>query len=199
MAINIFCGQVIKSGEDHYQFGKHHPTYNNILGERFGKLLVVKQDAGKGVECLCDCGRTHVESFTVSLRAGRRKSCGICTKRSSPNWKKSEDSIIYKNAGLISTDEIAVLVTNLGYRKANNSTVKNRVQTLKNKGNEISLRRKGELYPHSKGSDHEVELCRQLYDLGFGPKEIAEKMEFTRGHVSAIVYFNSRTENANQH
>jgi hypothetical protein len=196
MAIKVVCGQVIKSGEDHYQYGKHHPSYHNVLDQKFGKLLVVEQEPGKGVVCQCDCGRIHTEKFTVSLRNGRRKSCGICTNNSSPNWRPEEDKVILNNAGQLSTEDIAKLVSELGYREATAIAVKNRVKNLKVKGVDISLRRKGELYPHSKGSDHEIELCRQLYDLGLYPKEIAEKMEFTRSHVSAIVYYHSRTESA---
>lgn len=181
----------IKRGEDHYQFGKHHPSYKNILGQRFGKLLVVKQDAGKGVELLCDCGRTHKEAYTVTLRAGRRTSCGICTNRSNPNFSHAEDSIIRKFAGIKSTEEIAQMVTELRIRPATIVTIKNRARRLK-----ISLRRKGENYPHAKGSDEDVELCRALYEEGLYPKEIAEKMEMSRSHVGAIVYFHSRTEAA---
>jgi len=198
MAIHLIHGQVIKSGEDHYQYGKHHPTYHNILGFRFGKLLVVRQDAGKGVECLCDCGRTHNEEYTVSLRAGRRTSCGICTNRANPNFKIEEDRIIRKWAGVKSTKEIAEMVGALGYRKATIPTIKNRVRSLNRNGENISLRLVGERYPHAKGTDHEVELCRQLYDLGLKPKEIAEKMGFTRSHVNAIVYYRSRTETAKE-
>lgn len=181
----------VKRGEDHYQYGKHHPTYYNITGQRFGKLVVVKQDAGKGVECRCDCGRTHQEAYTVSLRAGRRTSCGICTNRANPNFSREEDALIRKYAGIKSTEEIAELVTGLGLRIATIPTIKNRAKRLK-----ISLRRIGERYPHAKGSDEDVELCRALYDAGMYPKEIAEKMEMSPSHVGAIVYYRSRTQNA---
>jgi hypothetical protein len=196
MAIRIVHGCVIKSGEDHYQFGKHHPTYHDVLGERFGKLVVMKQDAGKGVECLCDCGRTHTEEYTVSLRGGRRKSCGICTKSASPNWKPEEDQLIIKWAGIKSTEVIADLVSALGIRKATMANVKGRVQGMKRKGIRVSLRLQGELYPHAKGSDHEVELCRQLSDEGLTPSVIADKMEFSVSHVNAIIHYRSRTTTA---
>lgn len=191
MGIFISNGFVVKSGKDHYQYGKHSPLYVNILGQRFGQLLVVKQDAGKGVECVCDCGRTHVEKFTVDLRRGTRKSCGICNNRANPRFKQAEDAIIRQHAGRKSPAEIAKLVTELGFRKATNFTIKNRAQR---KG--ISLRRHGELNPNAKGTDDEIELCRQLYDAGLTPTVIAEKMEFTVSHVDKIVHYRSRTERA---
>jgi len=191
MSIFISNGFVVKTGQDHYQYGKHSPSYVNILGQRFGKLLVVKQDAGKGVECVCDCGRTHVEKFSVDLRRGRRKSCGICNNRANPRFSQAEDAIISKHAGTKSPAEIAKLVTALGFREATFSTIKNRAQR---KG--ISLRRYGELNPHSKGTDDEIELCRQLSDAGLTPTVIAEKMEFTIPHVNKIIHYRTRTQRA---
>lgn len=201
MSISTGWFEQIKRGEEHHQFGKHHHTYVNILGEKYGKLTVLEQPPGKGVICQCDCGNIHVEKYTVDLRRGRRKSCGKCNNLANPKFKKEEDAIIKKWAGIKSTEEIANLVSELGFREATIPTIKNRVKTLnKSLGNNerISLRRKGELYPHSKGSDHEVELCRQLFDAGLTPTVIAEKMEFSVSHVSSIVHYRSRTETANQ-
>jgi len=191
MSIRVVSGLVIKSGEDNHQYGKHHSSYFNILGQRFGLLLVVKQDAGKGVECVCGCGRTHIEKNTVDLRRGWRKSCGICNNKSSKNFTKDEDAIIRKNAGIKSPAEIAELVTAFGIRTASIRTITNRAIR---KG--ISLRRHGELNPHSKGTDDEIELCRQLYDAGLTPSVIAEKMEFTVSHVSGIIHYRKRTQSA---
>ncbi|MBY8063551.1 hypothetical protein KW491_06175 [Vibrio fluvialis] len=189
----------VKRGEEHYQYGKHHPSYVNILGQRFGKLTVIKQDAGKGVTCQCECGNLHVEKYTVDLRRGHRKSCGKCNNLGNPKFKPEEDAVIIKWAGIKSTEEIAALVSEFGYRTATVPTIKNRVQTInkhRGKNDKVSLRRKGELYPHAKGSDHDVELCRRLYDEGITPSVIAEKMEMSRSHVSSIVYYHSRTESA---
>lgn len=199
MSLNRGWFQQIKRGEEHYQFGKHHPTYVNILGQTFGKLTVIEQEAGQGVVCRCECGNIHKENYTVDLRRGKRKSCGKCNNMSNPNFKPEEDTLITKWAGYKSTEEIAVMISELGHREASVSTVKNRVRTLnKNRGEneKISLRRKGELYPHAKGSDHDVELCRRLYEEGVPPSIIAEKMEMSRSHVSGIVYYRSRTESA---
>jgi|GEM_PF-2156284 len=199
MSITKGWFQQVKRGEEHYQYGKHHPSYVNVLGQVFGKLTVIEQEPGQGVVCKCECGNIHTEEYTVDLRRGHRKSCGKCNNMGNPKFKREEDEVILKWAGLKSTEEIAHLVAQLGYRKATVPTIKNRVKTInKHRGenDKISLRRKGELYPHSKGSDHEVELCRQLYDEGLTPSQIADKMELSRSHVSKIVYYHSRTEAA---
>ncbi|HDV7145165.1 TPA: hypothetical protein ACJ2UH_001408 [Yersinia enterocolitica] len=41
-------------------------------------------------------------------------------------------------------------------------------------------------------SDHDVELCRSLYEEGVKPKLIAEKMEMPVSAVYGIVYYRSR-------
>lgn len=199
MSVNRGWFQQLKRGEEHYQYGKHHPTYVNIIGQTFGKLTVIKQDPGKGVTCKCECGNIHTEKYTVDLRRGHRKSCGKCNNMGNPKFKPAEDEIILKWAGTKSTEEIAELVGKLGFRPSSITTIKNRVRTLnryRDKNDKISLRRKGELYPHAKGSDHDVELCRCLYDEGLTPTVIAQKMEMNLSHVSAIVYYRTRTEPA---
>ena len=189
----------IKRGTDHHQFGKRHHSCIDIVSQRFGKLVVLEQPVGKGVTCKCDCGRIHIEKYTVDLRRGWRKSCGVCTNTGVPKFKRDEDNIILKHCGVKSTQEIAVLISKLGYRKATSITVKNRVKAMnrhRTDDDKISLRLKGELNPHSKGSDRDVECCRKLYDEGKMPKEISEIMGMSRSHVSKIVYYLSRTEAA---
>lgn len=178
-------------GEEHHQFGKHHKNYVDVMGQRFGKLVVVSQEPGKGVECKCDCGRTHFEDATTRLTHGRRTSCGVCTGKGNPKFSREEDSMIRKWAGVKSTAEIAELVTELGRRKCYAHTIKNRARKLG-----VSLRRTGEAFPHSKASDEDVELCRALYEAGMRPKLIAEKMEMSRSQVNNYVYFYSRLENS---
>ena len=57
----------------------------NIIGKKFGKLLVLTQleERGKSgqiyYECKCDCGNIHKTSGH-SIRSGRSKSCG-CSKK----------------------------------------------------------------------------------------------------------------------
>jgi hypothetical protein len=64
-----------------------------LIGQRFGKLVVVGQEGMKGPHitwnCLCDCGLHRIVT-TGNLNAGQVKSCG-CNKRrkgrDNPNWK----------------------------------------------------------------------------------------------------------------
>lgn len=54
-------------------------TLKNMIGERFGKLLVIKKvpstNGNTRWECLCDCGK-HKEFQAGMLRTGRARSCG---------------------------------------------------------------------------------------------------------------------------
>lgn len=59
---------------------------NNIQGQKFNKLLVVKEteqrECGNIVwECLCECGKTTYASGT-SIKRGNKKSCGCLHKES---------------------------------------------------------------------------------------------------------------------
>lgn len=51
----------------------------NLTGQKFGKLLVIKQTENQGNKicwlCLCDCGNYHTVT-TSNLRCGRIKTCG---------------------------------------------------------------------------------------------------------------------------
>lgn len=189
----------VKRGSEHHFYGKHSKDYVNVLGKKFGKLTVIEQEPGKGVLCLCDCGEKHREANTVDLRRGARKSCPSCSSASSPNFTAKEDAVIKRWAGIKSTQEIADLITDMGLRTATISKIKNRVRTLNARLSDIdkiSLRRKGENYPHAKMSDHDVELIRQLADEGLSFRVIAEKMEVPLGTISAIVSYRTRREYA---
>lgn len=50
----------------------------------------------------------------------------------------------------------------------------------------------GEYNRNAKHSDHDVELCRALYEGGMKPRVIAEKMEIPKGTVYAIIYYRIR-------
>lgn len=57
--------------------------YPNIIGERFGKLIVIEQvpsdkSGNRKWRCLCDCGGEHIAT-TGNLRSGRTTNCG-CKK-----------------------------------------------------------------------------------------------------------------------
>lgn len=62
-----------------YRYGTptpvHAPTYVDLVGQRFGLLVVAERVSGGGWLCQCDCGaRTHATSY--SLTHGQKKSCG---------------------------------------------------------------------------------------------------------------------------
>ena len=68
----------------------------NLIGKRFGKLVVISLSKEKGVvgqvkwDCKCDCGSLHTVTGE-SLRSGKSKSCG-CWRRQNPNlFKKHKD------------------------------------------------------------------------------------------------------------
>ncbi|HFZ5261123.1 TPA: hypothetical protein ACIK6T_002804 [Yersinia enterocolitica] len=50
----------------------------------------------------------------------------------------------------------------------------------------------GERHYNAKHSDHDVELCRALYDEGVKPKVIAGKMEMPTSTVYAIIHYRIR-------
>lgn len=53
----------------------------NLVGEKFGRLTVIKEDKNKKYAywCRCDCGEVK-SIYSKSLRAGRSKSCGCLQK-----------------------------------------------------------------------------------------------------------------------
>lgn len=73
---------------------------NNLIGQRFGKLLVISRDkeSPQNWICKCDCGNTK-SVRGASLRAGGVKSCG-CLSRSPTGVNKTtkEMSKKYKDA-----------------------------------------------------------------------------------------------------
>ena len=55
-------------------------NYDNIIGEKYGRLTVKKFLYKNSrhvpiVECICDCGNIYVGSY-YGLRSGNTKSCG---------------------------------------------------------------------------------------------------------------------------
>lgn len=53
----------------------------NIVGQRFGKFIVIKELGGEKVMCHCDCGNDK-SVFKSALFSGRSQSCG-CTRKNS--------------------------------------------------------------------------------------------------------------------
>lgn len=65
----------------------------NIVGQRFGKLLVVEQTENSKCGhtrwvCLCECGNRTIE-FGSYLRSGRANDCGCITKRRT--WRNKQE------------------------------------------------------------------------------------------------------------
>lgn len=53
-----------------------HMRRKQLVGQRFGKLIVKCWDTGAGAwACICDCGRTRLSTST-HLEEGRNTSCG---------------------------------------------------------------------------------------------------------------------------
>lgn len=95
-----------------------------------------------------------------------------------------------------SPDEVAYLreaVTTTKYRDIadhlGRTTTAIRVRAFFEGVNPSSI---GERNRNAKHSDHDVELCRALYDEGIKPRYIAEKMEMPVSAVYGIVYFRTR-------
>lgn len=67
---------------------------NNLVGQRFGKLTVVKRDKSRMGHwyCQCDCGSPLISLRGTSLRAEKIKSCG-CLKgtRYKEHWTEKEN------------------------------------------------------------------------------------------------------------
>ena len=55
--------------------------FKPILGQRFGKLVVIGEDGSDYRLCRCDCGATK-KMRPDGLRSGRVKTCGSCNRSS---------------------------------------------------------------------------------------------------------------------
>lgn len=53
---------------------------DNLIGQRFGKLTVIKELGGGRILCRCDCGREK-EFNKSNVKRGLTKSCGSCVRR----------------------------------------------------------------------------------------------------------------------
>lgn len=62
------------------------PKFKNLLGQRFGRLVVIEYAGRKGKgnlsywRCKCDCGGI-AESLAIHLRRGEKTNCGCTSKR----------------------------------------------------------------------------------------------------------------------
>jgi hypothetical protein len=56
------------------------PALKNLVGQRFGRLVIVRRESRKWF-CRCDCGGTKLV-ITTSLTHGQTRSCGCLVKES---------------------------------------------------------------------------------------------------------------------
>lgn len=57
-----------------------HMVRDDLTGQRFGKLVVLKELGGGRIICRCDCGREK-EFNKSNVKRGLAKSCGRCVRR----------------------------------------------------------------------------------------------------------------------
>lgn len=75
-----FCSRICYHNNQHLRHGSKTATCGNIVGQRFGRLVVVELVRGTGrYRCHCDCGNETMNNRGV-LIAGRVKSCGCWIK-----------------------------------------------------------------------------------------------------------------------
>ena len=90
------CGKDLRYGKSiscgHIKYGKAPATFQDLSGQKFGRLLVVGRAANLGRktmwECRCDCGKTLVV-WAGALKNGNTKSCG-CLRQDVVRQKNKE-------------------------------------------------------------------------------------------------------------
>lgn len=99
----------------------------------------------------------------------------------SGKFSPDEDAILKKYARTHTAQQIADMLNRT------RRSVVNRVIRIG-----ISMIKSGENHYAVKYSDHEIELCRALYDEGLSVAEIARKMEMNNGYVNRIIHMVKR-------
>ena len=93
------------------------PKFNDITGQRFGRLVAIKPEkktsGGYRWLCLCDCGNELYAPHSTALITGHTKSCG-CLREGSHKGKTIDDLAEY-----ISYDPVTGIFINLIDRGAN--------------------------------------------------------------------------------
>ena len=81
---------------------------DNLIGQRFGKLVVVKRAENRGKEvcweCKCDCGNIHIARAN-DLKKGNTKSCG-CLYKNDLKGKRFERLTVIEEYGRNKYDEV---------------------------------------------------------------------------------------------
>lgn len=80
------CGNTVIAMGHHLRSGSKKSCgclqHKNIVGQRFGRLVVLEELPGSRIRCKCDCGNETVV-LRPNLRSGNTKSCGCLRKESS--------------------------------------------------------------------------------------------------------------------
>lgn len=70
--------------------GKSPPNFRNLIGKRFGRLIVLGRAENKGEKtrwnCLCDCGKTKIV-YGNNLTRGNTYSCGCLKSERDYVWR----------------------------------------------------------------------------------------------------------------
>lgn len=94
----------------------------NLIGKRFGKLIVVSEDGRKNNnvlwKCICDCGGTNTVS-SCSLNSGNTKSCG-CFNGMNKTRQKSLDKFGCYTTSLKEYPIWRSMIKRCSYKKAIN-------------------------------------------------------------------------------
>jgi len=79
------CGNTVIAMGHHLRSGSKKSCgclqHKNIVGQRFGRLVVLEELPGSRIRCKCDCGNETVV-LRPNLRSGNTKSCGCLKKES---------------------------------------------------------------------------------------------------------------------
>jgi hypothetical protein len=72
----------------------------DIIGNQFGRLVVLKELDNKKYECLCSCGNTKVTNYySLISKKGGTKSCGCLQKEKTREYAKKRKTIQNVNNG----------------------------------------------------------------------------------------------------
>ena len=77
----------------------YRKRYPELTGTKFGRLLVLEDDARAYLRCRCDCG-TEVMSRRTRLFSGRTQSCGCLKRENCSRLAKELNRRSRENAGL---------------------------------------------------------------------------------------------------
>lgn len=114
----LICGKILvklkttslKRWQNINHCSSSHAQIKNIIGEKYGKLTVVRFDSGNPVKwlCKCECGNNTIVRAS-NLTSGNTSSCGCASNDNSPyvkgdkhpNWKGGRQKLTRGYIGLV--------------------------------------------------------------------------------------------------